>query len=226
MARRWLNLLIFDRCPTPPYALNVDKSLMYITYFDCGDLKLGKQVKLKVILLPCKWYKSNISRLIFIMSCFDIQLFCNTANQDSTACIRREMVNSNHVVIKLNISNRFNRSMKKQNLRMCAHIDLLLIAAQVQKSYHLTFIMFRPWLHECPMDHYLYFPHPNSWGSYAKRSENVLTIWVGPTSHYFWASAPPPQAPRLTNVSHLTSRTDCISAKVFWLGPSHTTSLH
>lgn len=114
MARRWLNLLIFDWCPTPPNALNVDESQMYITYFDCGDLKLGKQVKLKVILLPCKLYKSNIFKLIFITSCFDIQCCLHMANQDSTECIQREMGNSNHVVIILNISNRFNPSMKKR----------------------------------------------------------------------------------------------------------------
>jgi len=86
----------------------------------------------------------------------------------------------------------------------------------------------RAHFHECPVAHNLYFPRPKSWGCYAKSSEtHSLFERVSIVSWGAHPLAPNLKTPtRLTNASHLTSKTRCTSAKIFSLGPCHINSVH
>ncbi len=67
----------------------------------------------------------------------------------------------------------------------------------------------KPHFHEFPLAHYLYFPHPNSWGFHAKSFKTHSIFKKVPI---VLGSLNPPNletSTRLTNANHLTSKTNC-----------------
>jgi hypothetical protein len=77
---------------------------------------------------------------------------------------------------------------------------------------------------ECPLGHYLYFPHRISSGFMQK----VLKM-----THYFWVPTPPSPfhirrhpPTTLTNSSHPSSNTGFTIVMIFWLGLSWIDRLH
>jgi hypothetical protein len=113
--------------------------------------------------------------------------------------------------------------------RTCVEMAKVLrfINAESSLEASVKFLNIRACFHECPLGHYFFFPHPNSWGLYAKNSE---THWL-----FLGPPLPPPHLPlfldletptRLTKARHLTSKTGFTSAKIFWLGLSFADCLH
>jgi hypothetical protein len=84
--------------------------------------------------------------------------------------------------------------------------------------------------HECLLAHYLCFPQPNSWDSYAKNSKtHSLFKWV-----FTHSGVPPPTPTPRSGDTHQTHKCQslylknqsCISANIFWLRPGRINSLH